>query len=217
MQVKMQALFIKCLHNSKRLLYAVSMEATQTTPRICEICNMPCAKSGKRSDGLQRYRCGLCGRTYSDTKEHENVFGTKQAVDDSKALLVLQLLVEGNSIRSTERITGIHRDTICGLLVKAGERAGAVMDSLVRNVPVSDVQVDEIWGFVGKKESRRVLGDKNYHKIGDAMDIHRHRAEHETRPCIPPRETKHGSNRQLCEETRRCHQRRYVPTDERWI
>ena len=89
-------------------------------------------------------------------------------MDDSKALLALQLLVEGNSIRSTERITGLHRDTITGLLVKAGERAKKLMDTLVRNVPVTDVQVDEIWGFVGKKESRRVLGDKNYRQIGDA-------------------------------------------------
>ena len=35
-------------------------------------------------------------------------------------------------------------------------------------MPVIDVQCDEIWGFVGKKESRRVYGDKDFHYIGDA-------------------------------------------------
>ena len=82
-------------------------------------CETPCAKAGKRSDGLQRYRCTRCGKTFSERKEQENLFGTKQAVDDAMALLALQLLVEGNSIRSTERITGLHRDTIMKLLVAA--------------------------------------------------------------------------------------------------
>ena len=131
-------------------------------------CNSICAKAGKRSDGLQRYRCGSCGKTFSDHKEQENVFGTKQAVDDTKTLLAIQLLVEGNSIRSTERITGIHRDTIMKILVSAGDRCRELLASKVRNVPVDDVQCDEIWSFVGKKESRRVLGDKDFHFIGDA-------------------------------------------------
>jgi len=62
-------------------------------------------QAGRWSSAL---RCGSCGKTQSENKEQENVFGTKQAVDDTKTLLALRLLVEGNSIRSTERITGIH-------------------------------------------------------------------------------------------------------------
>lgn len=131
-------------------------------------CTSVVAKAGKRSDGLQRYRCGACAKTFSESKEQESIFGTKQAVDNFKALLALQLLVEGNSIRSTERITGLHRDTITGLLVKAGERCETMLSTLVKDVPATDVQVDEIWGFVGKKEKRRVYGEKNFHEIGDA-------------------------------------------------
>jgi IS1 family transposase/transposase-like protein len=130
-------------------------------------CDSVIARAGKRADGLQRYRCGSCGKTFSESKPQENIFGTKQAVDNSKALLALQLLVEGNSIRSTERIVGIHRDTIMDLLVKAGERCEVLLHSM-RDVPVTDVQVDEVWGFVGKKEKRRVYGDKDFHYIGDA-------------------------------------------------
>jgi transposase-like protein/IS1 family transposase len=142
------------------------IDQAQTT-KTCNECGAVCAKAGKRSDGAQRYRCNECGKTSSDQKEQENVFGTKQAVNDSAALLALQLLVEGNSIRSTERITGLHRDTIMKLLVKAGTRCEALMNS-IRNVPVKDVQADEIWSFVGKKESNRAYGDKNFHQIGDA-------------------------------------------------
>ncbi len=69
-----------------------------------------------------------------------------------KALACLKLLVEGCSVRTTERVTGVHRDTILRLLVLAGERCDALMSKLVRDVPVADVQVDEIWGYVGCKE-----------------------------------------------------------------
>jgi transposase-like protein/IS1 family transposase len=143
------------------------MQQAQPTT-ICPKCEAPAAKAGKRPDGIQRYRCTSCGKTFSDHKEQENLFGTKQSVDDGKALLALQLLVEGGSIRSAERITGMHRDTIMKLLVKAGERCEALLASRLRGIPVDDVQCDEIWSFVGKKESRRVYGDKNFHFIGDA-------------------------------------------------
>jgi IS1 family transposase len=42
------------------------------------------------------------------------------------------------------------------------------MATHIRNVPVEDVQIDEIWSYVGKKESRRVYGDKDFSYIGDA-------------------------------------------------
>lgn len=131
-------------------------------------CASVAVKAGKRSDGLQRFRCSSCGKTFSESRVQDSLFETKQAVDDAKALLALQLLVEGNSIRSTERITGLHRDTVMSLLVKAGTRCAALMSEKVRDVPVEDVQMDEIWSFVGKKESRRVYGDKDFQKIGDA-------------------------------------------------
>lgn len=53
----------------------------------CHNCLIDCSKAGKRRDGFQRYRCGKCGKTYSDHKEFNNLFGHKQAVMDSQALL----------------------------------------------------------------------------------------------------------------------------------
>src|SRR6476619_7503729 len=101
----------KTVENSNRLQYAVYMEQQALAGNIMwpKGCDSIIAKAGKRSDGLQRYRCGKCGKTFSESKVQDSIFGTKQAIDNSKALLALQLLVEGNSIRSTERITGIHR------------------------------------------------------------------------------------------------------------
>jgi len=83
-----------------------------------------------------------------------------------KALLAIQLLLEGNSILSTERITGLNKNTIMKALVLAGEKCEKVSEETVRNVPVSEIQADEIWSFIGKKEKRVRDGDDA--TMGDA-------------------------------------------------
>lgn len=65
------------------------------------------------------------------------------------------MLLRGNSVRSREQLTDLHRDTILRLLVVAGERCEKVIGRLVVNVPVGEVQCDEIWGYVYKKECQR--------------------------------------------------------------
>lgn len=76
-------------------------------------------------------------------------------VSNEKALAVINLLIEGTSVRSTERLTGVHRDTILRILVAAGEKCEKFMGRMIVNVPVNDVDCDEIWGYVGKKEARK--------------------------------------------------------------
>ena len=71
---------------------------------------------------------------------------------DQKKEAVISALVEGNSIRSTERMTGVHRDTIMRLAHQVGAGCEVLMDQTMRNLECSDVQVDEIWCFVGKKQ-----------------------------------------------------------------
>jgi IS1 family transposase len=77
-------------------------------------------------------------------------------------------LIEGNSLSSTERITDIDRNTITKLLVLAGEKCEKIMGRLIVNVPVKDVQADEIWGFVQKKESHKLPWEENDNSIGDS-------------------------------------------------
>lgn len=71
-----------------------------------------------------------------------------------KQIQALNVLVEGNSIRSTERITGMHRDTIMRLLVRVGQQCQRTMDGLLRGFHCEHMEVDEIWSFVKKKEKR---------------------------------------------------------------
>lgn len=79
---------------------------------------------------------------------------------------VLSLLVEGSSIRSVERITGVHRDTIVRLLQRAGAACAQLMDQRLTNLKCEEVEVDEVWGYVGKKQKRVTLQD-NQREVGD--------------------------------------------------
>jgi IS1 family transposase len=81
---------------------------------------------------------------------------------------VLHMLLEGNSIRSTERITGVHRDTICRLLVRFGRACRAYMDRRLRGLTLEHVEVDELWTFVQKKQGRLTPEEKaTVHDVGD--------------------------------------------------
>jgi IS1 family transposase len=75
-----------------------------------------------------------------------------------KQTAIVASLAEGSSIRSIERITGVHRDTIMRLGVKVGQGCTALLDEKMRNLPCRLLQFDEVWGFIGKKE-RHVRAD----------------------------------------------------------
>jgi IS1 family transposase len=71
-----------------------------------------------------------------------------------QAEMVLKLLLEGNSVSSVERVTGIHHTTILKLLCLAGEKCERVMADKIRNVEVRDLECDELWSYIGKKQKR---------------------------------------------------------------
>ncbi|HLY40706.1 MAG TPA: hypothetical protein VKR52_05800 [Terracidiphilus sp.] len=81
-------------------------------------------------------------------------------LNTDKQIAVIASLAEGSSIRSIERITGIHRDTIMRLGVRVGQGCTALMDRKMRNLPCTRLETDEIWGFVGKKDKHIKENDK---------------------------------------------------------
>ena len=66
----------------------------------CEACNVHCQRFGKHRNGLRRFRCPQCKLTY--TENHRRTLGMMYISED-RAMLALQLLLEGNSIRSIMR------------------------------------------------------------------------------------------------------------------
>ena len=84
-----------------------------------------------------------------------------------KQIQVLKALVEGNSIRSIERMTGIHRDTIMRLLVRMGDKCQKIMDTQLKNFHCRRIQADEIWTFIKKKEKHLTDKERLDPTVGD--------------------------------------------------
>jgi transposase-like protein/IS1 family transposase len=138
----------------------------------CHSCRIEAKKFGKDRKGNQRFRCRQCSKTFLAPQEKplEGMYLPLQ-----KAELVLRLLLEGNSVSSVERITGVHHGTILKLLVLAGEKCNRIMADKIRNVSVRDVEADEVWSFIGKKQKRvRPDDDPNLGDCYTFVAIERH-------------------------------------------
>lgn len=122
-------------------------------------------RHGRDRNGNQRFRCLDCGKTWIERQPRP--LGEKRvSIEDAK--LALRLLVEGNSIRSTERITGLHRDTICGLLVYFGQACQELMDRRMRGLKLTHLEFDEQWTYVFKKQARLTTAERaTCYDVGD--------------------------------------------------
>ena len=131
---------------------------------LCPHCGCSTRRFGFNRNGSQRYRCGVCSVTFTDGDTRPP---DRRRLSFDRAVFCLRMLLEGTSIRSVERLTGVNRNTLMSTLVDAGERCQRFLEQKVCGVSVEDVQADEIWAFVGCKEKTRERN--NYAEVfGDA-------------------------------------------------
>jgi lambda repressor-like predicted transcriptional regulator len=71
-----------------------------------------------------------------------------------KRAAILGLMVEGMSIRSISRTTGASKNTIVKLLAEAGNAFLDYQNRMLRNLPCTRIQCDEIWSFVYAKAKK---------------------------------------------------------------
>ena len=85
-----------------------------------------------------------------------------------KQKMILSLLVEGNSVRGIERITGVHRDTIIRLMIAVGQNCQEQMNQRFKGLQCQFVECDEVWTYVGKKQAK-LTDEERYRnlEIGD--------------------------------------------------
>jgi hypothetical protein len=76
-----------------------------------------------------------------------------------KQIEIIACLTEGMSIRSTERITGIHRDTIMRLGARVGRGCAELHDRMMVGLRVGRIETDELWAYVGKKQKQVTRAD----------------------------------------------------------
>ena len=111
-------------------------------------------KSGKYRTGHQRYYCHHCHTYFMETK------GTplfRKRLSESEIITICKHLVEKNGIRSIERITGHHRDTIGRLLEDMAEHAEQMNKYLISNLGLTPFECDELWSVVKKNRKKLSL------------------------------------------------------------
>src|SRR3984885_6360049 len=87
----------------------------------------------------------------------------------AKKVQVITSLIEGCSIRSTSRMTGVAKGTILRLLAEVGKACADYLDVTIRNVPTKRVQVDEIWNFCYAKQKNAT--QEMWDRVGYAGDV----------------------------------------------
>jgi transposase-like protein/IS1 family transposase len=137
---------------------------------VCHNCKVEARKHGKDRKGNQRYYCPSCSKAFVESKETplDNMY-----LPLNKVAVCIALLVEGNSLRSVERLTGININTLMKLLVIAGEKCEKLLENRIKNVKVKDVECDELWCFVAMKQKTVKKNILRYEygeeaKLGDA-------------------------------------------------
>jgi len=112
----------------------------------------------------QMYRCEVCGQPFSETAGTV-FFGLKTPA--RTVCIALQELAEGLGIRAVARIHGVDPNTVLDWLRKAGQHCERLSEYLMQELELSQVQLDELWTFVRKKERMLSEWEKLQSEYGD--------------------------------------------------
>jgi IS1 family transposase len=123
-------------------------------------------KAGRGRNSIQRFKCQQCGKRFSEPRR--TPFGADVRLPAEKVRMILHCLVEGNSVRGTARRCDVEKRTVLNLLTLAGENCERLMRENIQQLPVSQVQADDFWTFVQKKEGHKWAHEKDAEQIGDA-------------------------------------------------
>ncbi len=93
-------------------------------------------------------KCKTCHHSFSETRG-TMFFGLDTPQDE--VLRTLALIPEKGSIRGAARTSGHDKNTICRWLAIAAEHCREVTEYFLKNLHLTQVQVDEIWSYVKKR------------------------------------------------------------------
>ena len=113
-------------------------------------------KYGRTKAGRQRYKCQICGRTFTETKG--TMFYRRRTPTD-EIIETLAFLAEGSRISSLSRVKGYKEDTILAWLRDAAEHAEAIEEELMAQYQIERGQLDSLWAYVGNKGEKKLSRD----------------------------------------------------------
>ena len=133
-------------------------------PQEAQYCrNPPCNLFGQKGQGNIRfvrkygkygdrteYRCHSCGKSFASTRDTP-MFGLHSDLRTVRAVVVHAS--EGDGVRTTARMVGIHPNTVNRIIDKVGEHLEWFLAECLKGVDLTEVQMDELWTFVQKKKA----------------------------------------------------------------
>jgi transposase-like protein len=135
----------------------------------CHNCRLEMVKAGYYEENrVQRWKCQQCGKRFSEPRQKP--FGADVRLPAEKVKMILHCLVEGNSVRGTARLCDVEKRTVLNMLTLTGEACERPFTERVHNVPVQDLELDEVWTYVGCKQKR--LTPERFEKGMMAMPGH---------------------------------------------
>jgi transposase-like protein len=114
----------------------------------CPRCGASKTVSKGHEKGRPRWHCRACGRSFGQTA------GTplyRLKTDTAEIIRAIQVVLHRGSLRAAEEQTGHNYDTIAAWIKRLGDHAEALTDLLVHDLHLSEVELDELWSFVGQR------------------------------------------------------------------
>jgi IS1 family transposase/transposase-like protein len=109
-------------------------------------------QSGKR----RIFRCKDCARTFSETRE--TVFFDLRTAEE-KVMMALKMLLVKVALSDIGFVLGVTEETVLAWLRRAAHQAQEINAHLLRDLPVTEVQLDEMWNFIRRKHAQQAEAD----------------------------------------------------------
>ena len=110
-----------------------------------------------KSGRVRKYICRTCGRVFCD---RSNTMFYDLRTSEDKVILALKLILKGMSQRSIAEVLEVCPKSVSTWLSRASDQSEAITETRLKDLEVPRVEMDELWTFVGKKESRKTKNTK---------------------------------------------------------
>lgn len=117
-------------------------------------------------DSLHRFACLDVSRWSRRREQNRWGLVVANVLPLEKRVDVVRHLVEGASVRSTSRLTDVSLPTVLSTLLRMGEGCDRLHNKLVRDLDIREIECDEIWSYVQKKQAR--VTEEDPVEFGDA-------------------------------------------------
>jgi hypothetical protein len=118
--------------------------------------NVSALSTSRTESGKRRiFRCQRCETTFSETRD--TVFFDLRTSEE-KVMMALKMLLVRVDLSGISFVLGVHEETVLAWLVRTAAKAHVINEHVLRDLPVTQVQLDEMWNFIERKHGRETDG-----------------------------------------------------------